>query len=458
MVVAYSRSPRPWFRPGRRLQPPVSLGTQFPRKTSPRSPLLGYTYASMETGPVLIVEPMPSSGTTAIGAWIRSGSAHEPLELAGVTHLLEHLLLRRCGRRSAEEIAELIDAMGGAVDAFTTRETCAITAHVPAARQREAVELILDALFRPTLQGDDVALEQKVVDAEFDLVQDSPVEVAAEKALEACWGDHPLARPVLGTRAVVARMRAGDLARFHKQHFGVERLLLVVVGPSPKEVAADLFTDLPRVGLLDELPGVPAWHRGFLVEERDGLEQIYANLVLPGLASGDEEAMTLAVLHQLLGGGASSRLFRELRDRLGLVYEVESATYSTATAGLLEVTFSCPARQAGRCWDAVLGVLEDAAGGSIADREVVLAKQAIESGLVLGAEGADALMEAHAGEYLAREIRFDAGRLRRELHQVTPARVRALARRLIDLAALSGAVCGPHGTQLVPASLARRVA
>ena len=411
----------------------------------------------METGPVLIVEPAPHSRTSAIGAWIRSGSADEPAELAGITHLLEHLLLRRCGHRSSEQIAELIDALGGAVDAFTTREACAITAHVPADRQSEALGLILDALFEPTLLAEDVRLEQKVVDAEFDLVQDSPVEVAAERALEACWGEHPLARPVLGTRERVSRLRSDELQRFHRERFGLERLLLVVVSPTPPE-AIDALASLPHVVPPAPPPACPAWRHGILVEERDGLEQIYANLVLPGLASADEEAMTLAVLHQLLGGGASSRLFRELRDRLGLVYEVETATYSTSTAGLLEVTFSCPARQSGKCWDAVLGVLDRVAAGGITDREVVLAKQAIGSGLVLGAEGADALMEAHAGEFLARGVRFDVARLREELEQVTPERVRALGRRLIDLSILSGAVCGPHGTLLVPASLTRRVA
>jgi predicted Zn-dependent peptidase len=411
----------------------------------------------METGPVLIVEPAPHSHTAAIGAWIRGGSADEPAELAGITHLLEHLLLRRCGDRSSEQIAELIDALGGAVDAFTTREACAITAHVPADRQSEAIGLILDALFEPTLLAEDVRLEQKVVDAEFDLVQDSPVEVAAERALEACWGDHPLARPVLGTREHVKRLGADDLQRFHRERFGLERLLLVLVSPTPHGVI-DTLANHPHVAPPSPPPPRPTWRRGILVEERDGLEQIYANLVLPGLASADDEAMTLAVLHQLLGGGASSRLFRELRERLGLVYEVETATYSTSTAGLLEVTFSCPARQAGKCWDAVLGVLDHVAAGGIADHEVVLAKQAIGSGLVLGAEGADAVMEAHAGEFLARGLRFDVARLREELEQVTPERVRALGRRLIDLSIISGAVCGPHGTLLVPASLTRRVA
>ncbi|MGE5236748.1 MAG: M16 family metallopeptidase [Acidobacteriota bacterium] len=411
----------------------------------------------METGPVLIVEPMPGAAA-AVGAWMRSGSAHEPRDLAGITHLLEHVLLRRCADRSPEAIAELIDSLGGAVDAFTSRESCAITAHVPADRLDEATSLVLDALFQPRFLAPDIELEQHVVDAEFDLVQDSPSEVTAEKALLACWGDHPLARPVLGQRRVVEALSPAELARFHRERFSLDRLVMVAVGPVTAHELEQRLSGLPQARWADAPLSAPVWRSEFLQERRDGLEQVYANLVLPGLPADHGEGTTLAVLHQLLGAGNSSRLFRELRDRLGLVYEVESGLYSTSVAGLLEITFSCPARLSVRCWDAVLGILGQVAAGAIEDREVDLAKQALLAGLMLGTEGSDALLEAHAGEFLARGRRFDAAVLRREIEEVTTARVRSLARLLVRLEDLAGAVCGPHGASLLPASLARRVA
>ena len=142
----------------------------------------------MAMSPTVFVHEMPGAATAAVGAWIRTGSAHEESEVAGITHLLEHLLLRRCGDRTPEEIAELIDSLGGVVDAFTTREVCAVTAHVPAERFDEALDLVLDAVFRPRLLCEEVEVERKVVAAEFDLIQDSPDEMVAERALEACWG------------------------------------------------------------------------------------------------------------------------------------------------------------------------------------------------------------------------------------------------------------------------------
>jgi predicted Zn-dependent peptidase len=412
----------------------------------------------MNGGPVLLVEPLPGAATAAVGAWIRSGSAHEPARLAGITHLLEHLLLRRCGERDPEAIAEQVDSLGGAVDAFTTRDCCAITAHVPADRLAEAGDLVLDALFDPRPLPDDVSLEQRVIAAEFDLVQDSPAEVAAEKALEACWGDHPLARPVMGRREVVRDLAVDDLVRFHRERFVADHLVLVVVGAVPDGEIDRWAGRLPRRPVRLPALTAPAWRTGFLLEEREGLEQIYANLVLPGLPSDHEDVMALGVLHQLLGAGNSSRLFRELRDHLGLAYEVDSSIFATAVAGVLEVTFSCPVRVAERCWSAVLQVLEDVARGGIAEREVELARRAIAAGLVLGAEGTDALMAAHAGELLARHRRFDAAQLRRELDAVTVGRVRELAADVLQLDALAGAVCGPHGGALLPASLARSVA
>ena len=352
----------------------------------------------MDGAPLLLVETLPEAETVALGAWVRNGSAHEPMGAAGITHLNEHLLLRRCGDRTPEEISEVIDSLGGDVDAFTTRETCAVTAHVPAERFLEALELVLDAVFRPRPEPGDVILEQRVIAAEFDLIQDSPAEVAAERALEACWGEHPLARPVLGRREVVERLQMPDLVRFHRERFTWERLLLVAVGPVDEDRVRERLEGLPDAGPEIAGLGPPAWHSGVLVEERDGLEQLYADLVLPALPAGHPEVLTLGVLNQLLGGGAASRLFRELRERLGLVYDVASSLYTTSVSGVLEITFSAPARQVEECWGAVLRVLEEIGSGRIGEEEVALAKRALAAGIVLGSEGTDALMEAHAGE------------------------------------------------------------
>ncbi|HUK13535.1 MAG TPA: pitrilysin family protein [Thermoanaerobaculaceae bacterium] len=412
----------------------------------------------MKGAPVLLVEAMPKAPTAAVGAWLRCGSAHEGKEVAGITHLIEHLLLRRCGGRTPEAIAEEIDSLGGAVDAFTTRETCAVTAHVPAERFEEALALVLDAAFAPRFLPDEVELERRVVAAEFDMVQDSPAEVAAEEALAACWGDHPLARPVLGRREVVDRLGVDALGRFHRERFVADNLLLVAVGPVDEARLRERVAALPAGGVQHPPLAAPAWHRGVTTEEREGLEQVYADLVLPALPADDPEILTLGVLHQLLGGGAASRLFRELRDRLGLVYDVGSSIYATAAAGVLEVEFSAPVRQAGACWDAVFRVLERVAAGEVSDREVELARRGLVAGVTLGAEGTDAMMEALAGEYLSRGRRFDAAEVRRELEAVTPERVRALAARVVRLDAISGSVCGPRAGLQLPSGVARRVA
>jgi predicted Zn-dependent peptidase len=313
-------------------------------------------------------------------------------------------------------------------------------------------------VFRPALIADELELERRVVAAEFDLIQDSPIEVAAEQALAACWGDHPLARAVLGRREVVERLRAADLARFHRERFTADNLLLVAVGPVDEGRIRERLARLPGQAARPVALTPPTWKSGVLVTERDGLEQLYANLVLPALPSGHPEVLTLGVLHQLLGGGAASKLFRELRDRLGLVYDVGTSVYTTGVTGVLEITFSAPARQAEACWEAVLRILEQVVAGEIADDEVMLARRALAAGIVLGSEGTDALMEAHAGEFLARGRRFDAAAVRRELNLVTPERVRALATQVVRLDAIAGAVCGPGAGLRLPGTLARRVA
>lgn len=413
----------------------------------------------METPATILCDLNPGGATAAVGAWVRGGAAIEPAASAGITHMIEHLLLRRCGARDPRAIAELSDALGGDVDAFTTRETCAVTAHVAADRLADATDLVLDAVFKPCFEAEDVEIERRVIQAEFDLVDDSPSEVAAERALEACWGDHPLARPVLGQREIVERLSPRHLEEYHHSHFVASELVLVVV--APWDVRADLEARCEALP-----PGVarahgvvaPPWHRGVVTEIRDGLEQVYANLVLPGLPIGDADQVTLGVLDQILGGGASSRLFAEVRDRLALVYEIGSSIYSTRQAGVLEIAFSAPLRNVDACWDAILAVLEKVGRQGCSDREVALARQALTAGVVLGTEGSDAMMEAHAGEWIARGRRFDRTAICREIAAVTPERVRDLAQRLIRLDGLAGAVCGSEAGIRLPAGLERRTA
>jgi predicted Zn-dependent peptidase len=334
----------------------------------------------MTDGPVVLIDTIPGASTAAVGVWVRSGSAMEPPQQSGITHLLEHLLLRRCGDRDPSAIAELIDSLGGAIDAFTTRELCAVTAHVPADRLAEATELVLDAAFHPRLVASEVELERRVVGAEFDLIQDSPAEVAAEHALAACWGDHPMARPVLGRREVVERLRKTEIERFHRQVFHAGNVLLAAVGPPGIEPLIESCRQRMPAGRTAPTPlSATSWHGGVIVEEREGLEQVYVNLVLPGLPAHHPDLICLAVLHQLLGAGASSRLFRELRDTRGLVYEVGTSIYATAVGGVLDVTFSAPVRQVEECWHALFEVLSGVARGDIGEREIDLAKQALGS-------------------------------------------------------------------------------
>ncbi len=411
----------------------------------------------MASGPVVVVDERRAGATAAVGVWLRRGSAHEGEAMAGAMHLVEHLELRRCGERTPEQIAALIDGLGGAVDAFTTRESCAVTAHVPAERWRDALDLLLDAVARPRFEPSELETEKGVIAAEFEMVQDSPSEVAAELALEACWGGHPLARPVLGRRERVQALSVADLVDFHARTFTLDDLLAVGVGPLPEEEVRRAVEALPlERGAAERLP-VPAWRPAFRVEEREGIEQVYVNIVFPGLPLGHPDALALAALEQVLGAGASSRLFRELRDRHGLVYEVDASTYSASVAGVLEVTFSAPAVKAEACWGTVLRVLEEVGEGSITDEEVALARQALDAAVVLGAEGNDALLDAHVAELLAHGRPFDAGRLRREIAAVSGEAVRAVARRVVRLELMAGAACGPAGVRL-PALVERRVA
>ena len=159
---------------------------------------------------------MSGRRTVAAGVWITRGSAHDPDDIAGATHLVEHLTLRSCGGRDRRSLALAIDRLGGEVDAWTSSELMGVSVNTTVDALDEALDLLVDAILTPTFAPDDVALELRVTEAELELMADDPGERVEEALLRAAWGDHPLARPVIGTRESLARLTPAVLERHHE--------------------------------------------------------------------------------------------------------------------------------------------------------------------------------------------------------------------------------------------------
>jgi predicted Zn-dependent peptidase len=344
-------------------QPPGSTRTILSGDTED---VLGTVQRTVLPGGLRVIsEHMPGVRSVSVGVWVDVGSRDETPTLAGATHFLEHLLFKGTTRRSAEEISGAIEAVGGDLNAVTTKEYTCYYAHVLDRDLPLAVDVLGDMLTGSLLTEDLVAGERTVVLEEIAMREDEPSEVVHELIATALWGETPLGRPIAGTRDSVQELRRDQLRRWLRSRYDAPRIVVAAAG----NVAHEELVRLVRVafgaartpdGAVPVAPRParvgrgPRSRRGRALVTRP-TEQANLVLGLPALPRTDPRRWVLAVLNSVLGSGMSSRLFVEVRERRGLAYSVYSYLHQYSDAGMLGLYAGCAPAKAGE----VLAVLDD---------------------------------------------------------------------------------------------------
>ncbi|OZM74395.1 peptidase M16 [Amycolatopsis antarctica] len=387
----------------------------------------------------VITERLPAVRSATVGLWVGTGSRDEGPAVAGAAHYLEHLLFKGTSRRGATDIAEEIDAVGGEFNAFTAKEHTCYYAQVLDEDLPLAVDLVTDVVFGALCAESDVDTERSVVLEEIAMRDDDPEDLLHETFVSAVLDGHPLAEPVLGSEESIRGMSATALRGFYRRRYTCPRMVLAVAG----NIEHAQVLRLVRKALGDRLSGtrapIPprrgnARSRGDrrLVLHHDDTEQAHVMLGLRSPGRHDERRFTLSVLNAALGGGMSSRLFQEVRERRGLAYQVYSSIASYADAGHLSVYAGCQPERLGEVAGVLREVLAEVAEDGFTDAEVTRAKGQLRGGLVLGLEDTASRMsrigknELNYGRYLG--VGDTVGRI----DAVTGEDVRDLARNLFD--------------------------
>ncbi|HVV24234.1 MAG TPA: pitrilysin family protein, partial [Pseudonocardiaceae bacterium] len=347
----------------------------------------------------VVTEQVPGVRSAAVGMWVGVGSRDEAPSVAGSAHFLEHLLFKGTERRSAAQIAEEIDAVGGELNAFTAKEHTCYYVHALDQDLPLAIDLVADVVFFATMAEPDFELERGVVLEEIAMRDDDPEDLLHEAFVTAMMGDHPLGRSVLGTEESITGLTRSALRGFHRRRYQPHRMVLAVAG----NVTHGQVLRLARKALRDRLGGdaTPVAPRtGALrlaaprgIELRtDDTEQAHLMVGVRGLDRHDERRFTLGVLNAALGGGMSSRLFQEVRERRGLAYQVYSSVASYADTGTLSVYAGAHPGRLGDLAGVLRTVLDDVAANGLTDAEVARGKGQLRGGLVLGLEDSGSRM------------------------------------------------------------------
>ncbi|HEY4006052.1 MAG TPA: pitrilysin family protein, partial [Pseudonocardia sp.] len=279
----------------------------------------------------VVSEWVPGVRSASVGVWIGAGSLDETLGEAGAAHYLEHLLFKGTRRRTAAQIAEEIDAVGGELNAFTAKEHTCFYAHVLDDDLALAVDLLADVVTAATMADDDVELERAVVLEEIAMRADDPEDLAGEVFDTALFGDHPLGLPVIGSTESIEEMTRDRLRGFWRRHYTPPRMVVAVAGNVDHgqlvELVAQAFGSGAPAAPAGPRPTRPLLSAGSrTVLHSEDSEHAHLIMGLRGLDRHDARRPALEVLNTALGGGMSSRLFQQIRERRGLAYSVYSAT------------------------------------------------------------------------------------------------------------------------------------
>ncbi len=383
--------------------------------------------------------------SVSVGVWSTHGAAHDPDQWAGLTHLVEHLTLRRCGGRDRRDLARLIDQLGGEVDAWTSSEAMGLSVQTTLDALPDALSVIRDAVLEPTFAVEDFELERQVALAELELLNDDPGEQVSEAILEAAWGVHPLARSIIGTPESLARLNPEILRRHHADNLlRPGGMVLAFVGDVARSDLERSLAELPVGGKVQRPAlAIPRWVGGRVVLDKPATDQVHVRLAFPACRSGSSMAAAFSTLARVLGGGNSSRLFQRLREEEGLTYDIWSDLTVRSVCGLLEVGWTCSPDRSQYVWNTVMEELRRLPL-DLEDDEVEVAVQGMARALQMEAESAGGRASLDVAEVLERDRRFDLDMVLAELTAIRPARVRELAGKVLRLESMASAVCGPE--------------
>ncbi|CDL00310.1 specific processing protease [Magnetospirillum gryphiswaldense MSR-1 v2] len=298
----------------------------------------GLRQTTLPSGLRVLSDPMDTVESVSLGLWVDAGTRHEPADINGISHLLEHMAFKGTERRSARAIAEEMDAVGGHLNAYTARDHTAYYAKVLKEDSALALDILADILQNSTVDAEELAREQAVVVQEINQSFDTPDDIIFDHFQTTAFPDQPLGRPVLGTEELVRAMSRDTVLGYMATHYSAPRMVLSAAGRIDHdqlvELAGKAFAGLPTAA--DVVPAPALYQGGEYREERD-IEQVNLVLGYGGVSYDDPDYYTASVLSTLLGGGMSSRLFQEIREKRGLVYSIYSFASSYADGGLFGI-------------------------------------------------------------------------------------------------------------------------
>lgn len=389
----------------------------------------------------------PQAYAVSAGIHVRTGSRYEKPAEMGVCHLIEHMLFKGSPRYNAQEVTHLLEGEGGQINAYTSQDsTCYYIKTLPDAFA-QSMDVLFDVFTSPLFAKEELEKERLVIIEEILAYEDQPLSQLEESFSRLLWGDHPLGNPILGTRETLDALDAAALHTFHKKHYTAENIVLSVVGAASHDVVMEWIHAhealLPSGSRNTYLPYEHQQEAPrFLFQEKD-LEQCYFQLGFPCVHRHHPDSWTLRVLNALVAESMSSRLYQEIREKLGYAYHLTSDVDFLDDTGCFSLEIACDARNLTRCVEKSMNVLQDLCKNPPSKEEVNRAKKYVMGCAIQEMESSLSSMIYLGDALLAGEAHFSTRYFCEQIENVSPAAVQEVASKTLIRKNCNAVVLGP---------------
>jgi predicted Zn-dependent peptidase len=389
----------------------------------------------LPNGLIVLTERMEHLRSVAMGVWVKSGSRCEPAEINGISHFVEHMLFKGTRSRSAQHIAREMDSIGGNLDAFTGKETICFNVKSLADHVPIALDVLADLVLNPTFAATDIERERDVILEEIKIDEDNPDVLVHELFTQSFWKDHPLGKPILGTKKTVAELDRQKLCDYHADRFHGGNILFSAAGNLDHdlfvEAVAGKFAGLASGETLHELPA-PESSASLLLRNKKSLEQVQICLGVPSPPITDENRYATLILNTVLGGGMSSRLFQTIREERGMAYSIYSDLSPCRDTGTLCVYAGTSAGKALEVVNLILAEFTKLKQTPLHAEELTRAKDQLKGNMLMGMESSNSRMANLARQEMYFHNFFTVDEVIARMEAVEAAEVQAMAQRLFD--------------------------
>jgi len=400
---------------------------------------------ALPNGIRVVTERMPHVRSIAVGIWIGTGSREEELHETGLSHFVEHMVFKGTKNRTAEEIAKSVDSIGGGLDAFTSKELVSYNVKVLDEHLPKAFDVISDLVRNPLFEPNDIEKEKGVILEELKMEVDNPEYLIHEIFSSRFWKGHALGRSILGTKQTIRSFDRDMIEGYYKQFYTPANILVTAAGNlSHKKLtrlAEDYLGDLkPRRARKAQEKPQP--HAPLVFHNKNSLEQVHVYLGVPSIAMPHESRFACYILNAILGGGMSSRLFQNIREKQGLAYTVYSELAMYRDAGCMLVYAGTSLKSAEKVVKSIVHELHEVSATLVTEEELRRAKDHLKGSFVLSLESTSSRMNNLARQELYFKRFFSLDEMLERIEQVTAAEVQALAQQFFNPKQMAVAMLG----------------